>query len=1012
MKNYQKINNIIGWIVFAIASAVYILTCEPTGSFWDCGEYISTAYKLMVGHPPGAPMFQLMGRIFTLFAGDNLQHVSLMVNYMSALASGFTILFMFWSITMLAKKLVDTKKGITAAQAVAIFASGVVGSLAYTFSDSFWFSAVEGEVYATSSFFTAIVFWAILKWETVANEKGADRWLILIAYLMGLSIGVHLLNLLAIPAMTFVYYFKKYKTSTKGFIITSIISVAILGIVQSIIIPQIVNLFAKFELLFVNGFGMPFNSGTIFFALLVIGLITFGLIYTKKKGKVIYNTIILCFTFIIIGYSSFLMLVIRSNANTPLDENNPDNAISLLSYLNREQYGDWPILSGQYYNAPLDAQNPYSDGNPVYAKNEKTAKYEIIDERKNTIPNYDKKYTTIFPRMWSSQAQHIQSYKNWADIKGDGVPSFGENLTYMMKYQVGWMYMRYFLWNFVGRQNDIQGHGSNMDGNWISGISFIDNWRLGNQDLLPDDMKKNKGRNTFFFLPLLLGLAGLFYQYKKNKMDFWVVLLLFVFTGLAIVFYLNQYPMQPRERDYAFAASFYAFAIWIGLGVLALVDWIGSRIKSKELIVASAIGLVCLVSVPGIMAKEGWDDHDRSNRYTSLAIAKNYLNSCAPNAILFTNGDNDTFPLWYAQEVEGFRTDVRVCNLSLLNTDWYIDQMCHKAYKSDPMPFTLKKEQYRQGTRDVVYLFTDSSLVDPNKYYGLKEVIGFATSNNPRTKINTGRGTYDYIPTKNFMIPVDKAKVLSNGTVTKNQEKFISPSVYWSMKENGVQKNNLMLLDMLSCFNWERPVYFAITTGPSTYIGLEPWFQLEGLTYRLIPVKDTIDEGQPGAVNTAIMYDNLMNKFVWGNINNPKVYLDETNRRMAMNFRNNFYRLANALTKEGKKDSAIKVLDRCMQVLPKEAVAYDYFMLPIADCYYRLGKTEMGNTICKDLSKMYIQYLDFYLSLDRAKVKLVQTDKQRDFEILQRIYGLSTQYKNTQLAKSIEEKLREYSQKM
>ena len=1029
MRNYQKLNNILGWIIFAIASMVYILTCEPTASFWDCGEYIATSYKLMVGHPPGAPFFQIMGRVFSLFAGDNHQMVPLLINYMSALASGMTIMFMFWSITMLTKKFIKTTAEYTLAQQVAIFGSGIVGSLAYTFSDSFWFSAVEGEVYATSSFFTAIVFWAILKWEANADQPRSNKWFVLIAYLVGLSIGVHLLNLLAIPAMTFVVYFKKFKPSIKGFIITSILSVLILGIVQSLVIPQIVNLFAKFELFFINGLGLPFNSGTIFFALLIIGAIGYGLYYTAKKGKPLYNTIILCFAFLLIGYSSFLMLVIRSNANTPLNENNPDNAINLLAFLNREQYGDWPIGSGQYYNAPLDAQNPYKDGNPVYMKDEKTGKYVVSDSRKATIPVYDDRFCTVFPRMWN--AQHEKEYEKWGDIKGEPItvdgpngkpmtinkPTFGENLTYFFRYQVNWMYFRYFMWNFAGKQNDIQGHGNTIHGNWISGISFLDNARLGDQSLMPDDLKNNKGHNKFYLLPLILGLIGMVYHYKKDIRNFWVIFLLFFFTGMAIVLYLNQYPLQPRERDYAYAASFYAFAFWIGFGVFALFDWITAKVKSKDLAISIAVGTVCLLCVPTIMAKEGWDDHDRSNRFTSVDISKNYLQSCDKDAILFTNGDNETFPLWYAQEVEGFRTDVRVCNLSLLNTDWYINQMRRQAYQSSPMPLTMTENQYRQGTHDAVYIVPDSTICKPKMFYNLKQLVQFALSDDKMNKVPSQRGDFNYFPTNNFLIPVNKANAIHYGIVSKADEKFIAPNIMWTMKDNVVQKNNLAVLDMLSCFNWKRPICFATTSGEDSYLGLEQWFEQDGLTYKLTPIFDSLSIGKkqyysmPGRINTTVMYDNIMNKYKWGNMNNPKVYLDETNMRMVMNFRNNFARLADALIREGKNDKALNVLNKCMEVMPEKCIPLDFYAFPLVEGYYQLGKTETANVMAEKIAKLYTQYLNYYASLDSEKVKFSESDIRRDMQILNAVREMTGHFKNTKLSEDLNNKLKTFAEK-
>jgi len=753
MNSYKKINNILGWIVFSIASAVYIITSEPTMSFWDCGEYISTAFKLEVGHPPGAPLFQLIGRFFSLFAFGDVTHVARMVNTMSALASGFTILFLFWTITMIAKKIILREGEMTSQKMWTTMGAALVGSLAYTFTDSFWFSAVEGEVYAMSSFFTAIVVWAIFKWEEHADEKHAYRWLILIAYLMGLSIGVHLLNLLAIPAITFVYYFKKYPNpGWKGMVITLILSILILAIVMYLIIPWIIKLAGLFELFFINSIGLPFNSGSVIYFLLLIGLIIWGIYYTKKKGKPVWNAIVLALTFIVIGYSSFLMLVIRSNADTPIDENNPENAMYLLAYLNREQYGDWPLLKGQYYNAPVVDR---ANGNPVYVKDTKSGKYVVTDKRERVIPVYDDRFTTIFPRMWDQSESRFESeYIRWGNVKGVpvqvqygersetlNVPTFGENFAFFWNYQFVHMYYRYFMWNFVGKQNDTQGIGNKLDGNWKSGISFIDKMRLGPQDI--PETRKGKGDNSFYFLPLLLGLIGVYYTLRKDKNSAWVVFLLFLMTGIAIVLYLNSHSPQPRERDYSFAGSFYAFAIWIGLGVIQLEKWFG-RLTGRN--IATALSVILGMGVVSLMAQQGWDDHDRSGRYTALAIAEDYLNSCAPDAILFTNGDNDTFPLWYAQEVEGIRTDVRVVNLSLLNTEWYIDQMKRKAYDSDPVPFSLTKDKYRQGSHDVTYFVEDEGL--KNTYVDVKALFSILLQDDSKLKMNTSQiGMIDYLPT-------------------------------------------------------------------------------------------------------------------------------------------------------------------------------------------------------------------------------------------------------------------------
>ncbi|RLD79888.1 MAG: DUF2723 domain-containing protein, partial [Bacteroidetes bacterium] len=654
MENYTKLNRLLGWLVFLIATLVYFLTLEPTASWWDCGEYIATAYKLQVGHPPGAPLFQLLGRFFSLFAFGDTANVAMMVNVMSALSSSLTILFLFWTITMLGRKLIPRDREMSDASMYAILGSGLVGSLAFTFSDSFWFSAGEGEVYAMSSFFTAITFWAILRWERVADEKHSQRWIILIAFLVGLSIGVHMLNLLAIPAIAFVYYFKKYKPTTKGALLTLVVSMIVLSVIMYVIIPGIVSLSTAFELFFVNSLGLPFNSGTMVYFVLLFALIVIGNILTIRYKKVILNTIMLSFIFILIGYSSFFILIIRSNENTPINENCPDDAISLLSYLNREQYGTWPKLYGQYYTAPAV---DYKDASPQYIRDKKAGKYVITNKREGTIPVYDKRFTTIFPRMWSAQKpEHKRMYNQYAgnaktiQVNGESRkrPSFGDNLGFFFDYQLGHMYFRYFMWNFVGRQNDIEAQPGPKNGNWLSGVGFIDNTRLASQDDLPESMR-NPAHNKFYFLPLILGLIGLFFQLNTSKKDTLVVALLFFMTGIAIVLFLNQYPYQPRERDYAYTGSFYAFAIWIGLGVMGIYFWLKKYMGDNKLIPAG-ITLVALLFIPGIMAQQGWDDHNRSGKYAARDFGMNYLAGCDSNAVLITNGDNDTFPLWYVQE--------------------------------------------------------------------------------------------------------------------------------------------------------------------------------------------------------------------------------------------------------------------------------------------------------------------------------------------------------------------------
>ena len=1019
--NYQRLNNIIGWFVFLIAAFTYLSTMESTASFWDCGEYIACAYKLEVGHPPGAPLFLLIGRFFSLFAFGDTSKVGMMINAMSALCSAFTILFLFWSITALAKKILEKGQELTSGNMYAIFGAGAVGALAYTFSDSFWFSAVEGEVYAMSSFFTAIVFWAILKWEREAEENAhADRWIILIAYLIGLSIGVHLLNLLAIPAVVFIYYFKKnQKVTRNSLIITGIISIVILGGIQAGVIPLIVKLAAKFELFFVNTVGLPFNSGTIIYAIVLIGGIVWGLRYTAKKVKPIANTVILCFTVILIGYSSFLILVIRSQANPPMDENNPEDAVSLLSYLNREQYGTWPIAYGQYYSAPVI---DYEDGNPVYVQDKKTGKYIVSDDRKGTIRKYDPDFCTIFPRMWSDQQQHVAGYRKWTNPRNyrhknirdpqtgeptsAEIPTFGENLKFFFVYQIGQMYSRYFLWNFVGRQNDIQGHGNATDGNWTSGIGLplLDNPKIGEQKNLPDMGDNNKAQNYLYGLPLILGLIGLYYHIRKDKRNAAVVGLLFFFTGVAIVIYLNQKPFEPRERDYAYSASFYAFAIWIGLGVLAIFEFIQKFMNQTTSAVAATVA--CMLAVPTIMAKEEWDDHDRSDRYIARDFAANYLNSCAPNAILFTNGDNDTFPLWYAQEVEGIRTDVRVVCLELLNTDWYIDQMVHKAYDSEAVPFSFTKWQYRQGTREAI-LYSNYKGKKIDGYIDVKDLIEFVKNDDFDHKVQVSKETwYNFFPTKNMSISVDSATVVNNGTVPKELANRVVKSIDWTPGGNYLQKNDLMILDLLAHNDWKRPIYFAATAPPESYLNLAPYFQLEGLAYRLVPVKQNEKEMQMDTrVATEIMYDNFMNKFKFGNMEKPGIYLDDVFlRSCALNIRQRAGQLAAALAEEGKKDKAIKVLDRALEVTPFENAPIDATLYTAVLGYYQAGANDKATKLSKELFDNYENNIRYYYSLDRSDLPSYGPEIKQAQGIMEQLISFTNFFKEPALGKEFEER--------
>jgi hypothetical protein len=1032
MKNYKIVNIVAGWVIFVIAAFVYLSTIEPTASFWDCGEFIATAFKLEVGHPPGAPFFMILGRIVTMLAGKDLTMVPKTINSMSAIFSGLTILFLFWSITHLAKKILAKEGDMTLGQIIAIIGSGAVGALAYTFSDTFWFSAVEGEVYASSSLFTALVFWAILKWENVADEPHANRWLVFIAYLMGLSIGVHLLNLLAIPAIVLVYYFRKNQVTLAGTLKALAISILILAGVMYGIIPGVFKIASLFELFFVNTLGMHYSSGILVYAILLIGLIVYGLYYTQKHQKVILNTILLVVTVILIGYSSYAMLVVRSAADTPLDENDPENLFTLLYYLNREQYGDRPLFYGQYFNAPITGSKP---GKPSYYMED--GKYKENDYRINYT--YDKKFTTFFPRMWSSDVEggHVDAYIKWANLrerdlyepkmdpngkvitnqegqvvydhsKGRKSPNFGQNLAFFWRYQVVHMYLRYFMWNFAGRQNDDQSSFSTEinKGNWISGIPFLDTLRLGNQSKLPDSMLHNKARNRYFMLPLLLGLVGLFYHRKKHRQDYLTVMALFVMTGIAIVIYLNQSPLQPRERDYAYAGSFYAFAVWIGLGVLALYELLKKYIPAASSAVLAT--LLSLIAVPLVMGEQNWDDHDRSGRYVARDFAYNYLNSCDKNAILFTNGDNDTFPLWYAQEVEGIRTDVRVMNLSYLGADWYIQQMQRKAYDSDPVPFSLNIDQYRTGKRDVVYV-----LDRIKTYTDLRQVIDFVASDDPRTKQLPEYTTekIDYIPTHRFVIPVDSLEVIRNGTVNAKNASKVRSQMKWELEPSRtyITKNHLMILDLLATNKWKRPIYMAITVSEDNYLNLDSYFQMEGLAYRIVPFASEGDMFGRGGINTDVMYDNMVNKFKWGGVEKPNVWLDENVIRMLANFRSTFARLALQLINENKPDSARKALDKCLEVIPDRVVPFNVYNILLLEAYYRLGDTATANKMADALKKNVYQDLDYFVSLGKKYNSYLMYEKRIAFYSLNELARLGDTYKQPELKKEMQQKMQEYS---
>lgn len=1052
MKQYKLTNNLLGWFTFAIAAIVYCMTIEPTASFWDCGEFITSGYKLEVGHPPGAPFFMLTANFFSHFASDPTM-VARMVNYMSALMSAATILFLFWTITHLAKKLVaKNEDNMTLGQLITIMGCGLVGALVYTFSDTFWFSAVEGEVYAYSSLFTAAVFWLILKWEDVADEPHSDRWLILIAYLTGLSIGVHLLNLLCIPAIVLVYYYKKNpNANAKGSILALIGSFVLVAIVMYGIIPGFIKVGGWFELLFVNSFGMPFNSGLIIyiiifastviwgiyesftqknnrrmnisflltvallgipfygsgFSSIVIGIVVLGAlaIYLFAKGinekyKVsarTMNTSLLCIMMIMIGYSSYALIVIRSTANTPMDQNSPEDIFTLGDYLGREQYGSRPLFYGQAFSSKLalKQENGYCvpeqvEGAPVYGRKEKASPNEkdsyIVVRNKS---DYVYAQNMFFPRMYS--ADHANQYKQWMDIKGTdvqynqcgemvtvNVPTMLENIKFFFSYQMNFMYWRYFMWNFSGRQNDIQSSGEIEHGNWITGISAIDNFLVGDQSLLPSDLANNKGHNVFYMLPLLLGIIGLLYQaYRGQKgiQGFWVVFFLFFMTGIAIVIYLNQTPTQPRERDYAYAGSFYAFAIWVGLGVAGLAQLL--RKKMGEL-PAAIIASIAAVLVPIQMAGQTWDDHDRSGRYTCRDFGQNYLMSCQEkgNPIIYTNGDNDTFPLWYNQETEGFRTDVRVCNLSYLQTDWYIDQMKRQAYNSKALPITWSRLEYVSGTNEYIPVRPEAKAQLLALYKQNPEVAKKEFGDNPfelknilKYWVRSKNQDLKIIPTDSIVIKLDKAAIKRSGMMIPDSLHGEIPDYMTiSLKgKNALYKSELMMLEMLAQCNWERPIYMAITVGSENHLNLGNNFCQEGLTFRITPFNMTALDAK---INTERMYDNLMHKFKFGGIDNPKVYIDENIMRMCFTHRRMFAQLAAQLIKEGKKDKALKALDYCEKVIPAATVPHDYQSgsNTLAESYYALGQTAKGDKIIDAIGKKSFEYLTWYLSLDNRQL--------------------------------------------
>lgn len=1000
MNYFKKWDIIVGWIAFAISATVCIATTEPTASLWDCAEFISTAFKLEVGHPPGAPLFMMIARLFAIFA-PSVQTVALAINIMSCLASAFTILFLFWTITHLGRKIYARNgEELTKFQSWAVIGAGFIGSVAYTFTDTFWFSGVEGEVYALSSMFTALVVWAMLKWEDVADEPHSKRWLVLIAYFMGLSIGVHILNLLTIPALVFIYYFRKTDTITWwGIAKTTAVAFAILGVINGIIIPYSVSVGAWFDRLFVNSFGMPVNSGITFYVLAIFAILGAAIYYTHKRGHSFANFFILCVTVIMLGYTSYASVIIRASANPPMNSNNPNNPYALLSLLNRDQYGSRPLLFGPAYSSP-----------PIEAKYKDT--YYLGDngkyEKSSVITGYEypAEFEFFFPRMYSSNENHIKDYQGWVDVKGKKipfqeevitVPTFGENLQYFFTYQLNFMYWRYFLWNFVGRQSDNQSVGEITDGNWLSGIPFIDAIFLGPQDNLPSEMKANKARNTYFFLPFILGVIGLMYQLNRDKRGFSIVMWLFFMLGIALVLYFNSVPSEPRERDYVYAGSFYAFCIWIGLGVMSVADWLAKKFKVQHVCIAGTAIAIC-ASVPVVLAVQNWDDHDRSHRYTVRDIGWNYLQSTLPNAIVMNYGDNDTFPLWYNQEVEGVREDVRIMNMSYLGGDWYIDEMKTKVNDSEAVPFSLPRNKY-VNNNDYVYL-QDAF----GKPLNIKTAMDFFNSDDPRTKANMGVREVDYIPAKTLLVPVNKENAIASGIVKAEDAHLMVDTLVLEIKKSAVDKSELMLLDLLANFDWKRPLYFTQVYTLSA-LGLKDYLQFDGYSYRLVPIKTPYTNAlSTGRIDTEYLYDKLMKVNRYGNVEDERVYADYfvQNNQSAAQTRNAFARLAKDLVAKGDTVRAIEVLDYGIKRIPFSQIRHSYAQtFPVIEAYYIAGARDKAGAIMDEYSANLREYITYFGTFKGRHAELVANTYNEKVQLLAELYNMSLDFNDMERAQEI-----------
>lgn len=994
MSYFKKWNLITGWVAFAIAAIAYLMTIEPTASLWDCAEFIATSYKLEVGHPPGAPLFMMIARFFTMFA-PSTAHVGMMVNAMSALCGAFTVLFLCWSITHLARRIYERDgKQLNKSQTWAVLGAGLIGAVAYCFTDTQWFSAIEGEVYSMSSMFTALVFWCILQWEDVADQPHSTRWLILIAYLMGLSIGVHILNLLCVPAIVFVYYFKKYPTVTwQGVVKAILVSGVILVAINYIIIPYTIAVGTLFDRLFVNSFGLPVNSGFVFWMLLLFALCAFGIYITHKRGKALANTIVLCATFVLIGYSSFASMIIRAQADPPMNSNTPNNPYALLSVLNRDQYGDRPLLYGPYYSSPVSGS---TQGNATYLGEDGKYHQRMV----MTGETFPDEFKYLFPRVYNRGK--AREYKAWGNITGrpafydgerlkENVPTAAENMRFFFSYQLNHMYWRYFLWNFVGRQNDIQSDGGLVNGNWLSGVRFIDQLYLGPQDDIPSEMAANKARNTYFFLPFLLGLIGLIYQLGRDKKNFTIVMWMFFMMGIALVIYFNTTPGEPRERDYVYAGSFYAYCIWIGLGVLAVRDWL-VRIAKKENIGITVAAVAVCSCVPIILAAQNWDDHDRSGRYVARDIGWNYLQSCLPNSIIVNYGDNDTFPLWYNQEVEGVRPDVRIMNMSYLGMEGYIDQMKRRFNDSDPVPFTLPASKYTK-TNEVLWV-TDQV----KERVSLRDLMNFIKRTDSGSKIEFMDGiSGDYIPTRQSYLPVNKANAVASGIVKPEDAHLMVDSIPLNFKGGGLTKSDMMILDMLDNFDWARPIFFTTPQSLETF-GLQDYLQFDGYAYRLVPIHTPRTRTNPyyGRVDPEYAYPLLMETFRYGNVADPKVYVDHftTLNYAVMQTRTAFARAADALMAQGDTLRAVKALDTAFERMPSNQIRHSYAQtIPLIESYYKAGEFAKGNAVLEDYARVLSEYFNYFLRfLGTPKADRVMSELKDKIDHLEVLYDMAERY--------------------